>query len=186
MQPKQPGVTHVVSPQLAVTLAVTSAAVMHTVSPETTVMVSFLQVISGPGTVTVTVALQVSVLPQPSVTVNVTVLGPTLVQLNPVLFIEVVTAPQRSLLPPSTLAAVMVAVSFINVIVMFLHIAVGAVVSITLIVWLTVSDLLPHTSVANHERVTLYACGQLPFTLTSNESMRGFVSQLSLAVGAVK
>ncbi len=57
-------------------------------------------------------------------------------------------------------------------------------VSTTVIVWLNVSDTLPHASVAHQLRVVVNACGQLPFVRVVVESSLGLASQLSLAVGA--
>lgn len=61
----------------------------------------------------------------------------------------------------------------------------GRVVSTTVIVWLTVSDLLPQASTAHHSLVKLYDWEQVPFTRTVVESSIGMVSQLSWAVGEV-
>ena len=55
---------------------------------------------------TVTVVVHVSVLPELSVTVSVTVLSPIFEQSKSVTSIEVAAIPQLSVLPPSTSAAV--------------------------------------------------------------------------------
>ena len=83
---------------------------------------------------TVTIAVQVLLLPVTSVTVKVTVLLPMLEQLKLVLETLSATGLQISLLALFTLEAVMVAAPFTNVIVTGLHKATGAVISRTVIV----------------------------------------------------
>jgi hypothetical protein len=62
----------------------------------------------------------------------------------------------------------------------------GAVVSTTVIAWLTGADSLPHASVATQVRVTLYEPGQAPAVVESVCEIEGLPSQLSDAVGVVK
>ena len=61
----------------------------------------------------------------------------------------------------------------------------GAVVSVTLIVWLAVLEL-PHGSVAVQVRVTEYFCGQVPGVVTSANVSVGVPPQASVAVGVAK
>jgi len=61
----------------------------------------------------------------------------------------------------------------------------GAVVSVTLMVWLAVLEL-PHGSVAVQVRVTEYFCGQEPGVVTSAKVKVGVPPQASVAVGVAK
>src|SRR3989442_5877921 len=61
----------------------------------------------------------------------------------------------------------------------------GAVVSVTLMVWLAVLEL-PHGSVAVQVRVTEYFCGQLPGVVTSAKVTAGGPPPTSVAVGVAK
>ena len=107
----------------------------------------------GAAPTTVTVAVQVDVLPQPSLTVSVTVLFPILVQLKLVLDSVSEAIPlQLSDEPLFTWAAVTVAAPLTRVTVTFLQFALGAVRSCTVMVWLQVPEL-PQPSVAFHVRV---------------------------------
>src|SRR5438045_1468702 len=64
---------------------------------------------------------------------------------------------------------------------------VGAVVSTTVITWLTAPELLPEASTAFHCFVRTYEPGHAPGTVTSLSSTTWApASQASLAVGAVK
>jgi hypothetical protein len=64
---------------------------------------------------------------------------------------------------------------------------VGGVVSTTVMVWLTVADVLPEQSVALHVFVLVKVPGQLPGVVTSETTeTTGFGSQASVAVGGVK
>src|SRR5690606_36120346 len=84
---------------------------------------------------TVTIVIQVEVFPFTSITVNVTVFGPTSAQVKSVTSIEVLAIPQASVEPPSTSAAVMEALPFASsCTVMFWHIAAGATLSSTVTV----------------------------------------------------
>lgn len=146
-------------------------------------MVSFLQRIYGAGIVIVTVALQLDELPQASVAVSVTVLGPMFEQSKPDLLMDKLIKLQASELPPFTSAAVIVAVSLTNSTVIFLHTAVGGVVSIIEMVWLTVSDILPQASTAHQLRVIVDVTGQLPVPVVVTESSTTLAPQPPVAVG---
>src|SRR6266511_1127833 len=61
----------------------------------------------------------------------------------------------------------------------------GAVVSVTLMVWLAVLEL-PHASVAVQVRVTEYFCGQEPGVVTSAKVRVAVPPQASVAVGVAK
>src|SRR6266498_2823485 len=60
----------------------------------------------------------------------------------------------------------------------------GAVLSVTLMIWLAVLEL-PHGSVAVHVRVTEYFCGQEPGVVTSAKVRVGVPPHASVAVGVV-
>src|SRR5215813_9588558 len=81
---------------------------------------------------TVTRASHVATLSLLSVTVSLTVFGPTLAQVNAALSRDRLLIPQASLLPLSTSVAVMLAWPLAsNCTVMFLHKAVGSTLSVT-------------------------------------------------------
>src|SRR5712692_8506676 len=118
-------------------------------------MVMSLHLASGLVTsLTVTIALQVELLPLGSVTVSATVLLPTLLQSKLVLLAARLT-PQASELPPSISAGAMVAWPVASrSMVMSLHLATGLVTSLTVTVALQV-ELLPLGSVTVSATVLL-------------------------------
>jgi hypothetical protein len=83
---------------------------------------------------TVTVAVQVLVLPLASFTVSVTVCVPISAQLKSVLDNEKVNGLQLSVLPLLIIAVVIEAAPFLSVMVAFWHTATGGVMSLTVIV----------------------------------------------------
>src|SRR5260370_193983 len=103
---------------------------------------------------TVTVAVEVALVPLGSVAVRVTTLLPTLLQSKLVLLAERLT-PQASVLPPSISAGAMVAWPVASrLTVMSLHLATGLVTSLTVTVALQV-ELLPLASVTVSATVLL-------------------------------
>jgi hypothetical protein len=102
---------------------------------------------------TVTMAVQVDVLPHPSFTVSVTVFAPILPQLKLVFDRLNEAMPlQSSVEPLSTIAGAIVAEPPLSVTVTFLHLAVGFVKSCTVMVCSQLLEL-PQPSVAVHVRV---------------------------------
>jgi len=126
-----------------VTLKVRSGNVVVQFNP-LAIVVSPKQVITGAVTsLTVTTDVQVEVLPVESVTVSITLLLPTLLQLKVALFIANVTGEQLSNEPLFTIDAVMVAFPAASKsTVIGLHIAVGATLSNTVYVVVQVELLL--------------------------------------------
>lgn len=128
------------------------------------------------GLTTVTVAVQVDLLPLASVTVRVTVLGPTLATVNVVCDAVVDTMPQLSVLPPSICAAVMVAVPLTSVTVMLLQTATGLMVSsMVTVAW--------HESTLPLSSVTVKVTGVVPMLEQLKdvlETLRETMVQLSV------
>src|SRR5205085_2408400 len=90
---------------------------------------------------------------------------------------EPVAAPSTTLLTVHSPRSVLVSTSAGQLIV-------GAVVSPTMMLWLTGAETLPQASVAVQVRVTLYALPQ-SWLVASLKLSTGARSQLSVAVGAV-
>ena len=102
---------------------------------------------------TVTVAVQLELLPLLSVTVSVTVLAPTSEQVKPEVLTVLVSMPQASVEPPSTSAAVMVAEPLASrSMVMFWQTAAGRVLSSMVTVAEQV-EVLPAASLAESTTV---------------------------------
>ena len=117
--------------QLSVLPLSTDAPVIVTELP-TNATVIFLQMATGGVlSTTVTVAVHEEELPASSVTVNVTVFAPSLLQSNDDGVTVLETIVQLSVLPLSICAAVIVALFPTNATVIFLHIAAGGVLSTT-------------------------------------------------------
>src|SRR5690606_3625608 len=111
---------------------------------------------------TVTIAVQLLVLPFTSVAVRVTLLSPTLLQSKMSMSIEMFATPHWSVLPPSTSAATIPALpNSSNCMVMFWQTATGASVSITVMVKLQVLTF-PFTSVAVNSMVLTPTGNWLP------------------------
>jgi hypothetical protein len=128
------------------------------------------------GLITVTVAVQVDVLPLASVTVRVTWLAPAFDTVNVVFEAVVETIPQLSVLPPSICAAVIVATPLTRVTVMLLHTATGLMVSLIVTVARQLS-LRPASS------VTVKVTGVWPMLEQLNdvlETVRVTIVQLSV------
>jgi hypothetical protein len=135
-------------PQASLEPLFTCAAVIAAVPAAFNWTVIFWQIaVGGVTSTTVTVAVQVDEFPLPSVTVSVTVLAPTLAQVNDDGDTLNVTAPQTSELPLFTWAAVMVAVpEELRLTVIFWQLATGGVTSTIVTVAVQV-DEFPFTSV---------------------------------------
>jgi hypothetical protein len=139
---------------------------------------SLMERAGATGSVIVTIASQVEILPQISVTVNVTVFGPISEQVNAVFDAVRDAIPQLSELLLLMSAAVMVALPPVfNGTVMFLHAAVGTIRSFTVRVWLQVA-LFPAASFII--QVLLTEIGQLPEA--TSLYVTEVIPQLSLAV----
>src|SRR5688500_8959496 len=133
---------------------------------------------------TVTVAVQVEVFPLTSVTVKVTVFGPTLAQVKLVISKARLWIPHASLLPLSICAAVIVALpDASNCTVMFWQIAVGAILSSTVTVAVQV-DVFPFTSVT--VKVTVFGppLAQVQLVISSDRLWIPHASLLPLSICA--
>ena len=148
--------TTVATPQLSPTAGLPNATPVALHWPASAFTVTFAgQVIVGSMvSCTVTLAVQVLVLPHTSTNVNVTGFGPMSPQPKIVwLIVRASGPPQLSKLPPSTCAAVRNARPLESrSTVMFVQTATGGVVSFTVMVWVQ-PFVLPELSVAKYWRV---------------------------------
>jgi hypothetical protein len=143
-------------------------------------------IVGGSRSTTTTNWVQLLELPHPSVAVHTTWLVPlgktlgallTTLTVPPLLSVPL-AAPSTTLLAlhwPTSVLVKTIAGQLIT----------GAVVSVTVMVWLTGAETLPQLSVAVHVRVTWYVVPQ-SWLVTSLTLRTGVPPQLSLAVGAVK
>jgi len=142
------------------------------------------------GTVTtITLAVQLALLPQESVAVNVTLLVPSendagalLVTVAPLPQLSVAVTPFRNAaIAAFDAGTVFVQKDAVTTVIFVGQVMTGAVVSLTVIVCVQVA-LLPHGSTALYVRRTVYRFGQVLFVMTSPTQVTVGVPQVAEAV----